>query len=161
MFFPSLCVGGLSAERPAIVLYDGIQTHVLLALIEKCLEQNVYLYLRTPHKTALLQGEDIVVFPYVAFQLFTNPLTLDCRVLKSHFNACVDKLTALRNADVDDNCVLRELMWTDICEDLRMAFERIDALNRIDRYRDASTCMNENALSTRHVLPRSKHRRTW
>ena len=126
--FPSLRVGGLSAERPAIVLYDGVQTHVSLALIEKCLEQNVYLFLRTPNTTALLQGEDTVVFPCVAFRLFTNLLTLDCRVLKSHFNACVDELTALRNDDVDDNGVLRELVWTDISEVLRMTFERIDAL---------------------------------
>ena len=192
--FPSLRVGGLSAERPAIVLYDGVQTHVSLALIEKCLEQNVYLFLRTPHTTALLQGEDTVVFPYVSFQFSTNLLTLDCRVLKPHVNACVDELTALRNADVDDNGVLRELVWTDISEVLRMTFERIDALklNRdawaadgvipfdrrvavqlaVDEAEQAEAAaerliravsidhsthqrgVNENALSTRHILPR-------
>lgn len=39
--FPSLRVGGLSAERPAISLYDGVQTHVTLAFIEHCVENNV------------------------------------------------------------------------------------------------------------------------
>jgi len=140
--FPSLRVGGLSAERPAIVLYDGVQTHVSLALIEKCLEQNVYLFVRTPHTTALLQGEDTVVFPYVAFQLFTNLLTLDRRVLKSRFNACVDELTPLRNADVDDNGVLRELVWTDISEVLRMTFKGIDALK-----------LNREAWAADDVIP--------
>ena len=67
---PSLRVGGLSAERPAILLDDGVQTHVTLAFIEHCVENNVFL--RTPHTTALPQREDTVVFPYVSFQLLTN-----------------------------------------------------------------------------------------
>ena len=61
--FPSLRVVGLSAERPAILLYDGVQTHVSLEFIELCAEQNVHVFLRTPHTTALLQGEDTVIFP--------------------------------------------------------------------------------------------------
>jgi hypothetical protein len=56
-------VGGLSAERPAILLYDGVQTHVSLEFVELCAAQNVHIFLRTPHTTALLQGEDTVVFP--------------------------------------------------------------------------------------------------
>ena len=69
---PSLRVGGLRAERPAILLYDGVQTHVTLAFIEHCVENNVHVFLRTPHTTVVLQGEDTVVFPYVSFQLLTN-----------------------------------------------------------------------------------------
>jgi hypothetical protein len=103
---PSLRVSGLSADRPAILLYDGVQRHISLAFVEHCLEKNVHIFLRTPHTTALLQGEDTVFFLYVSFQLLSNLLTLDCRVLKSHFNACVDELTSLCNADVDDNGVL-------------------------------------------------------
>jgi hypothetical protein len=52
------------------LLYDGVQTHVSLEFIELFAEQNVYVFLRTPHTTALLQGEDTVVFPYVSFQSF-------------------------------------------------------------------------------------------
>ena len=101
----------------------------------------------------------------------------------------------LRNADVDDNSVLRELVWTDISEVLRMTFERIDALelnreawaadgdipfarrvavqlaaDEAEQAEDAAERLiravsidptthqrgeNENALSTRHILPRS------
>ena len=72
--FPSLRACGLSAERPAILLYDGVQTHVTLVFIEHCLAQNVHVFLRTPHTTARLQGEDTVVFQYVSF-LFSFGLT--------------------------------------------------------------------------------------
>ena len=59
-------------------------------------------------------------------------LILHCRVLKSHFNACVDELTEHLNADVDNNGVLRELVWTDISEVLQRKIKTINAfkLNR-------------------------------
>ena len=63
----SLRACGLSAERPAILLYDGVQTHVTLVFIEHCLAQNVHVFLRTPHTTAKLQGEDTVVFQSFLF----------------------------------------------------------------------------------------------
>jgi hypothetical protein len=56
--FPSLHVSGLSAEYTAILLYEGVRTRVSLAFIEHYLEKNVYVFLRTPHTMALLQGED-------------------------------------------------------------------------------------------------------
>ena len=52
------------------LLYDGVQTHVTLAFIEHCVENNTFL--RTPPTTALLQREDTVVFPYFSFQFLTN-----------------------------------------------------------------------------------------
>ena len=92
----------------------------------------MHVFLRASHTTALLQGEDTECSPYVFFLSFTDPPTLHCRVQKSHFNACVDELTEHLNADVDNNGVLRELVWTDISEVLQRKIKIINAfkLNR-------------------------------
>jgi len=59
---PSLRAAGLSAENPAILLLDGVQTHVSLRFVEHCKSVNVNVFLRVPHTTAILQGEDTVIF---------------------------------------------------------------------------------------------------
>ena len=62
-----------ASERPDVMCHvvDGVQTHVTLAFIEHCVENNTFL--RPPHTTAwCFQREDTVVFPYVSFQLLTN-----------------------------------------------------------------------------------------
>ena len=55
---------------------------------------------------------------------------------------CVDELTALRNADVDDNACLQELAWKDIVEALRMTFDRMDVVY-----------LNRKAWATDGVIP--------
>ena len=61
--FPAFRVHGLCKERPGVLIVDGCQTHVSLEFVELCLENHVYIFLRPPNTTAVMQGEDTVIFP--------------------------------------------------------------------------------------------------
>jgi len=62
---PSFKAHGLSAEKPAILLVDGVQTHCGFELAVHLRQHHVYAFLRPPNTSARLQGEDTTVFPYV------------------------------------------------------------------------------------------------
>ena len=60
---PSMQSYGLSAERPGILLYDGVQVHLNFEFLTSMKEHNVHVFLRVPNMSNLIQGEDTVVFP--------------------------------------------------------------------------------------------------
>lgn len=70
---PSLEAYGLSAEKPAVLIVDGVQTHISLELAEYFKSQHGHEFLRPPHTSDKMQGEDTVIFSYGALTTFIFP----------------------------------------------------------------------------------------
>jgi hypothetical protein len=56
------CIVKATAEKPVLLIVDGVQSHLDLDVLRFCKENHIFLVLRPPHTTHVLQGEDVVNF---------------------------------------------------------------------------------------------------